>query len=166
MAPDVLPRFFAHLQATGRVYARLLEVAEQKQKHILQNDIEQLREDLRQEEQLANEGATLDAQRDTLHARCRAQLNVTEGGATLHDLCAHMPAPWKERFQAERQALRETLERLHEANRLNVALVNNSLDLMKGLLSALFDAEPTAAYERNGLRTGMDVSGRALNASA
>lgn len=166
MTQDVLPRFFATLQATTRVYARLLEVAETKQQHIMANDIERLREDLRLEEQLAGEGAALDAQREALHTRCRAALNVGEGGETLHDLCAAMPAPWKERFQAERQKLRETLERLHAANRLNVTLVNNSLDLMKGLLSALFGAEPVAAYGRTGVRTGVDISGRALNARA
>ena len=77
-----------------------------------------------------------------------------------------MPRVWHERFQKERLALRRTLEKLHEVNRVNVMLVNNSLEMMEGLLSAIFNTESTAAYGRNGIRARPELVRGSLDARA
>lgn len=157
-------QLFANLQASRKLYARLLEVAENKKKHILQNDIEGLREDLASEQQLASTGTELDLQRQLLHERC--SVTVRSKPKTLSALCNYLPEPWKGRFQQERDDLRALAEKVHQMNRVNVALVNNSLDLMNGLLAAMYNTEQTAAYGKSGVRIGADLPHRTLEIGA
>lgn len=164
MLNSLLERLLNNLQETHKVYTRLLEVAERKQNHILNHETENLKADLKVEEGLAGAGTGLNAEREEMHGRCRAMLNLREGGNTLEELCRFLPHQWRQRFLVERQDLRKTLERLHSVNRMNVALVNHSLELMEGLLSALFDAEPVCAYGPDGIRTRADWARRALDA--
>lgn len=166
MPPDVFQRLLQNLQATQKVYATLLEVAERKQQHILKNDIDSLREDLQSEERLAAEGSMLGLQRDALHQCCRQALNLVKGGETLTDLCRRLPLVWQDRFRKERDALARTIEGLHSANRINVALINNSLEMLEGLLTALFDAEPVSAYGPTGMRSRPELVHGSLNAHA
>ncbi len=165
MASDVFQRFFANLQASRKLYARLIAVAERKKEHILRNDAEGLREDLNEEEQLAGAGTELDLQRLALHQRCCVEVGAQEA-KTLGQLCAALPPPWKGRFLKEREQLQGTVSRLHELNRLNTALVNNSLDLMNGLLAAMFNTEQTAAYGKTGIRVGAEIPCRTLEVGA
>jgi hypothetical protein len=165
MFSDAFHQLFANLQASRKLYSRLLEVAERKKRHIIGNDVDGLREDLKTEEQLAATGTELDLQRRALHARCRAAVNAPDA-KTLLRLCDALPEPWNGRFRKEREALRDTVERVHELNRVNVALVNNSLDLMNGLLTAMYGAEQTAAYGRSGVRVGAELPHRTLEIGA
>ena len=166
MAHDVMEDLLGNLQETHRTYWELLNVADRKRTHILQNDIENLREDLRAEESFADEGARLSGLREGMHRQCRDLLNAGEGVETLDDLCRFMPAEWNDRFEEERAGLRKTIESLREVNRVNMTLVNNSLELMDGLLAALFDAEPISTYGPRGLRTRTRVQVRSLDARA
>lgn len=164
MAGDIFQQFFSNLQLTQKLYARLLETAENKRSHILANNVEHLREDLQLEERLAGAATELDLQRQALHQRCCAELKVH--ATTLQALTDAMPPPWKEHFQRERNRLQQTMHKLHAVNRANVGLINNSLELVNGMLAAMFDAEPVAAYSRQGVRAAAELSHRALNASA
>jgi len=166
MPHDVLERLLANLLETHGVYKRLLGIAEQKQEHILQNDTDCLREDLQAEAELAGRGAQLNAEREDLHRRCCNSLSSPTEVATLEDLCQYMPAEWHERFELERKGLRRTLERLHGVNRVNVSLVNSSLEFMEGLLAALFDTERISAYGHTGIRDRAEIPVRTLDASA
>jgi flagellar biosynthesis/type III secretory pathway chaperone len=152
MSADILQRLFQNLQACRHVYARLLEVAERKRAHLVRNDAVALRQDLADEERLAGMGAELAAEREQLHTRCAAFLRVRPAARTLGDLTRAMPQGWQTRFDAERRELRRTVERLQDVNKVNVILVNNSLEMMQGLLAAMFDAEPATGYARNGMR--------------
>ena len=164
-ALDGQQRLFANLQTTHQVYQQLLELAEKKRAHIIANDIEELRADLAAEERLAAEGATLGAERESLHRQCCAALEVRAQGSKLEDLCRAMPPEWARRFQRERDGLRRTLDRLLRVNRANVVLVNNSLQLMRGLLAALFGAEQVSAYGRRGVRSETELTRRVLDTS-
>ncbi len=166
MAHEVMKRLLINLQTTNKVYERLLEVAERKQQHILHNEIERLREDIEHEEALAGSGADLNMEREQLHRQCQAQLNAGPQAGTLDELCRHMPEPWHMRFEEARTGLRQTLQELHNVNRVNTALVNNSIELMEGLLAALFDTEPAATYGPRGRRAVLELPARALNAKA
>jgi len=166
MHHNALDKLFENLRESRKTYASLLQVAEQKQQHILENDIEGLRADLQIEEALAAEGTRLNAERDELHTHCRMILNTGPDTRTIEDLCKYMPAEWHERFETARISLRETLERLHSVNRANVSLVNNSLHLLDGLLSAVFGTERTSAYGRRGERSQTRIPVRTLDASA
>ena len=166
MPSEVLNQLLANLRETHKVYASLLEIAEQKQQHILHNDIAGLRKDLQLEERLAGEGTRLSGERRAVHRRSCIALNAPESTEALEDLCRYMPAPWRDRFEAKRTDLRRTLERLHSVNRMNVSLVNSSLDLMEGLLAALFGTERVSAYGRTGVRAPTQVPARALDAKA
>ena len=162
-ALDGQQRLLANLQATHEVYRQLLELAEKKRAHILTNDVEALRADLKAEERLSAEGASLGVARESLHGRCCAALNVRAPGSKLEDLCLAMPPDWARRFQRERDALRRTLDRLLRVNRANVVLVNHSLQLMRGLLAALFGAEEVSAYGPRGVRSETELSRRSLD---
>jgi hypothetical protein len=165
MISDVFQQLFANLQASRKLYTRLLEVAERKKQHIVHNDVEGLREDLKNEEQLAATGTELDLQRQTLHRRCCSDVHAKDT-KNLRSLCDVLPEPWKGRFLKEREELRTTVEKVHEINRINVALVNNSLDLMNGLLAAMYDTEQTAAYGKSGIRLGAELPHRTLEIGA
>ena len=132
----------------------------------MHNDIAGLRKDLQLEERLAGEGTRLSGERRAVHRRSCIALNAPESTEALEDLCRYMPAPWRDRFEAKRTDLRRTLERLHSVNRMNVSLVNSSLDLMEGLLAALFGTERVSAYGRTGVRAPTQVPARALDAKA
>jgi len=166
MSTDLQQRLLANLQTTHRVYQQLLELAEKKRTHIVANDIEALRADISAEERLAAEGATLGAERESLHRQCCVALDVRKPGSKLEDLCRAMPPEWARRFQRERDTLRRTLDRLLRVNRANVVLVNNSLKLMRGLLAALFGAEQVSAYGRRGVRSEAQLCRRSLDTRA
>lgn len=165
MPSDIFQQFFANLQASIKLYGRLVEVAQRKREHILANDVEGLREDLKVEQELAGIGTELDLQRPVLHKRCCAEVKA-QGARTLAQLCTALPEPWKQRFISAREQLRDLAARLHELNRVNVALVNNSLDLMSGLLTAMFNTEQTAAYGKSGVRVGAEIPFRTLEVGA
>lgn len=152
MSAEILQRLYQNLQACHQVYTRLLNVAERKRTHLVGNDVAALRDDLREEERLAGMGAQLAAERDRLHGECAAWLRPGAQVRSLGELTPAMPEGWRSRFDTERRGLRRTLERLQEINKVNVILINNSIEMMQGLLSAMFDAEPTAGYGRNGMR--------------
>jgi len=166
MHHNALDQLLENLQKSRKTYGSLLEVAEQKQHHILDNDIEGLRADLQSEEDLAGEGTRLNMERDELHTQSRRILNARPDARTIEDLCEYMPPEWHKRFETERVGLRQTLERLHSVNRTNVSLVNNSLHLLDGLLSAVFGTERTSAYGRRGERSQTRIPVRTLDASA
>jgi len=167
MPYDVLQRMLANLQASHKVYQRLLSLARLKQAHIMNNELESLREDLKLEEQLAGRGADLNAEREEIHSKCRTVLNLGPDAETLEDLCDGMPPEWNYRFASIRKEMRSTLEELHRVNRMNALLVNNCLEFMEGLLAALFDAEPTAAYgPRGNSRRIAELPLRTLDAQA
>lgn len=166
MPHDVLEDLLGNLRKTNRVYASLLDVARQKQTHILGNHIEELREDLSTEGRLAEDGTRLNTERKAIHRECRGLLNAGVGVETLEDLCRFMPAEWHDRFAEERKGLRHTLESLQDVNRINVALVNNSLSLMEGLLTALFDTVPVTTYGPRGLRAKSELQVRSLDTRA
>jgi hypothetical protein len=172
--PDTpLERLFINLQTAHKVYQRLLDLAERKRRHIIQNDLEALRRDIEAEQRLAAAGASLNVEREALHRECCATLRVrppirTPQGAALklEDLCAAMPRETAQRFARERAALCRTLEQLLRANRANAFLVNNSLDLMQGLLNALFGGEKIAAYGPRGARGRTEYAVRSLDTQA
>ena len=166
-------RLLVNLQAAHKVYQHLLELAEKKRLHIVHNDLEALRRDIESEQRLAAMGAALNTEREALHRECCAALRVKppakppQGAvATLDDLCRAMPQELAQRFSLQRAALRQTLEQLRRANRVNAVLVNNSLDLMQGLLAALFGGDKINAYGPRGARTRTEYSMRSLDTQA
>jgi len=165
MPRDAFERLLANLRKTRQTYARLLELGEAKQRHILCNDVEKLGELLRREESLVADGARLNEERGELHRLCRRRLAGSPSAETLSELCRHLPPYWRERFGAERDRLLETQRRLQQVNRTNVMLVNNSLALLQGLLAALFDVEPVSAYGPRGGRRRAELRTRSLDAS-
>jgi hypothetical protein len=173
MPDNPLERLLINLQTAHKVYRRLLELAERKRLHIVQNDLEALRRDIESEQRLAAAGASLNAEREALHRECCAALRVRApakappgAAAKLEDLCAAMPREMAQRFSSERTALCRTLEQLLRANRANAFLVNNSLDLMQGLLNALFGGEKTCVYGPKGSRARTEYSVRSLDTQA
>jgi flagellar biosynthesis/type III secretory pathway chaperone len=173
MPDNPLERLLINLQTAHKVYQRLLELAERKRLHIVQNDLEALRRDIESEQRLAAAGASLSVERESLHRECCAALRVRPPAqaprgtaAKLDDLCRAMSKEMIERFSRERGALRRTLEQLLRANRANAFLVNNSLDLMQGLLNALFGGEKTCAYGPKGSRARTEYSVRSLDTQA
>jgi len=167
MPHEVLQRLLLNLQTSHKVYQRLLDVARLKQSHIMSNELEPLREDLKLEAQLAGHGADLNAEREGIHRKCSTLLNLDSGAETLEDLSRAMPPEWNHRFAAIRTDMRATLEQLHQANRMNALLVNNSIEFMEGLLAALFDAEPPATYGPTGAsRRITELPLRTLDAQA
>jgi hypothetical protein len=166
-------RLLINLQTAHKVYQHLLELAERKRLHIVHNDLEALRRDIESEQRLAAAGASLNTEREALHRECCATLRVKARAAspqgatpTLEDLCQALPQEIAGRFARERAALRKTLEQLFRANRANAFLVNNSLDLMQGLLAALFGGEKIYAYGPKGARARTEYSMRSLDTHA
>ena len=173
MPDNPLERLLINLQTAHKVYAHLLELAERKRLHIVHNDLEALRRDIEAEQRLAAAGASLNAEREVLHRECCAALRVKarakapqDAAAKLEELCAAMPKEMAQRFSRERAALCRTLEQLLRANRANAFLVNNSLDLMQGLLNALFGGEKICAYGPRGSRARTEYSVRSLDTQA
>ncbi len=166
MSRDPLHRLLGNLQTTRQVYSELLAVAERKQKNIMENDIEGLRKDLDTEERLAGQGARLNSDRTELHRLCQKRLGVGKDAETLEALCRLMPPDWRDKFRTEREDLLQTQRRLHSINKMNVALVNSCLELMEGLLAALFDLEPISAYGPRGIRKKAELPARSLDTRA
>ena len=152
------------LQDTHEVYRRLLTIAEEKKTHILGNDLDSLRADIEAEETLSRKGADLNAVCDELRGECLRALGRQDGAGTLEDLTRLLPADRRKPLEQERGGLKDTLRKLRDRNRMNMALVNSSLDVMEGLLSAMFGTETVSTYGRRGRRTRSGPPARALNA--
>ncbi len=173
MPDNPLERLLINLQTARKVYERLLELAERKRQHIVHNDLEALRKDIESEQRLAAAGASLNTEREALHRDCCAALRVKarrrrpRAPRPSSRTCARpCPGKWRSVSSRERTALCRTLEQLLRANRANAFLVNNSLDLMQGLLNALFGGEKICAYGPKGARSRTEYSVRALDTQA
>ena len=166
MHDEARRRLLINLETTCEVYARLLDVAKRKQQHIMHNEVNALREDIQEEEILATGGVDLNTEREQLHRKCSDLLAPGAEADTLDRLCRHMTEPWHTRFRDVRARLKQTVRQLHEANQMNAVLVNNSIELMNGLLAALFDTEPVGAYAPRGKRTTTELPIRTLDARA
>jgi hypothetical protein len=173
MPDNPLERLLINLQTAHKVYRHLLDLAERKRLHIIQNDLAALRRDIEAEQRLAAAGASLNVEREALHRECCAALRVRPSAQTPHgaaskldDLLSAVPKETAQRFSRERAALRRTLEQLLRANRANAFLVNNSLDLMQGLLNALFGGEKICTYGPRGSLARTEYSVCSLDTQA
>jgi flagellar biosynthesis/type III secretory pathway chaperone len=166
MLHEALKRLLINLETSEKVQERLLDVARRKQQHLLSHDIEALRSDLKEEEEFAAEGEALHAERETLHRQCVRRLQAEETVRTLEELCKHMPGEWSGRFAGARERLRGTVKQLRHVNRLNMVLVNNSLELMQGLLAAVTNTEPAPTYGRRGGPPAHSLAVRTLDTEA
>ena len=164
MAHDVLERLLRNLRETRRVYDELIAAAERKREHIVNSNMDKLDSDLKDDDALIERAAELNAQRPELHRLCRMELDAPESAGTLKTLCSYMPHDWAERMRRERRELLAAQNRLQSINRVNTVLINNALDYMGGLLSALFDVESISAYDPRGARTQSDLRTRSLDA--
>jgi FlgN protein len=166
MPHETLKRLLINIETSNKIHERLLEVAERKQQHLLTNDVDGLRDDLQDEQGLATDGAHLNVEREELHALCLRRLQAPTSVKKLEQLCAIMPGEWPERFGPARARLRSTVEKLRDVNRMNMVLVNNSIDLMQGLLGALYQTEAVPTYGRRGGQYNNRINVRTLDTKA
>ena len=159
MPDNPLERLLINLQTAHKVYQRLLELAERKRPHIVQNDLEALRRDIESEQRLAAAGASLNTEREAPAPRVlrgaarqsRRQSAPGRRGQARGPVRGHAPGNGPAFFAPSARRCCRTLEQLLRANRANAFLVNNSLDLMQGLLNALFGGEKICAYGPRGV---------------
>ena len=167
----------SNLEQTTDRYERLLKLAREKQRHIAQNDIDALEQDLNGEDVLIEEIQGLDAERGRLHGETalaalqhsgrkdgdhRAAL---PGQETLEQLERFLPADVQPKVQRCRHRLRLTVGELNEVNRMNMALIRNSLELAEGMIKALFAvATEGVGYGPTGQSPELDLAPCSIDA--
>jgi len=163
---DPVEQLLENLRTSLKLYDQLVEIAETKQRHIIGNDVTQLQNDLHAEEQLLVAAEERNNARAELHTAACAALKAAPDTRTLEALCRYMPARIRSEFVRVRTALRDSIARLKDINRVNVSLINNSLALVEGLIGALFNTEQTSAYGPSGARPRTEVPAFSLDARA
>jgi hypothetical protein len=152
---QLVERMTDNIERTARLYEQILATERDKQRAIIESNIDALTEVVAREEELVALATELEAERTTL----RRELAEADGrlGALsrLPQLIAILDGPPRERLRERREHLLALAGQINEVNRENFQLLRYSLDMVRGVLDSVFGAAPEPhTYNPSGRQEG------------
>lgn len=149
-------RFLAYglievLKDEAFLHERLSEILREEEKAIIAGDIEGLRDATTEKEALAQRGGLLAEQRIGLWKDLACQVHLQPRTMQMESLVGHVDTETGRLLLEASSMLRERAARVHEGNKHNRALLQHTLDLVRGSLRILggLAGGPTV-YQRTG----------------
>ncbi|NLX76517.1 MAG: flagellar protein FlgN [Clostridiaceae bacterium] len=142
-----------------RLYAQILEEAENKTDVIVKGDVNSLQETVLREQSIIKELDKLRDVREQIIAQISRKTGKKPEEITVSYLAEIFPEDKAKRLTEIRDSLKETIERLKLKNDINQKLLNNALDYVNFSLNLMMQPSPQATqYGSKG--TEKQVSGR------
>lgn len=112
-----------------RIYQHLLEIAEQKQRVLMENNLSELERLVKTEELLVMEAGKLETQRGQLQLKIARELGVESQALTLTRLRESLGEP-AEALQQTGEQLFKVVTALNQLNQQNLSLIEHSLQYL------------------------------------
>ena len=142
--PEKFSRLNEVLQSEKALYEKLVEIAREKQGHLVQNDLDGINETVSREEELLTEISEEEKKRKEV-------LKEIEGEEdSFADLCQKAPEELADKLKKTREQLLLLLEELWEVNETNNRLIQDSLQFNNNLVQSLAKIRGSDTYSQEG----------------
>lgn len=148
MTKDIWPGILKLMQQQTANLQELLELTEQKQKMLLDNDIDGLNEIVAQEQLLIATVGKVEQDRQEVFADLAETFKLPPD-ATLQEILPQCPEEMAEDLRLNGQQMSLIMEKLANLNKQNVALINQSLEIIHYSINSLVSTRQRPAYHNH-----------------
>ena len=157
----LLGKFLELLDGEESLYGSLLLTLQKEKRSVVDANIEKLTESTKEKENLFLKIRILEEQRLIMAERVSEMLGEPGRSLTLTQLSQRVEEPYATRIKDSQSSLLSLAQSIQEINESNKALLNHSLDLVKGSLNLLNDLLPSCpVYFRTGRIHARQHSGK------
>lgn len=136
----------------NKLYAQILEEAEEKTDAIVKGDVDTLQEITIKEQKIISELSKLNDAREQIVAQIARKVGKRPGELTVSSLVNILPEDKARKLSSIRDNLKETIEKLKSKNDLNQKLLSNAVEYINFSLNLLTQPAPQITqYGRKGL---------------
>lgn len=136
-----------------KAFNKLLATLKAKQKAIVEGEIEKLKVQVKNEEKIIKETASLEKIRQEQTQILAEQLMMKTGNPKLNEIIEKVEEKYAQRLTEQRDLLKTLLEKIQHLNASNQFLINYSLKFIEDNLRLLSNAQnQTTFYAKNGER--------------
>ncbi|MFQ5649060.1 MAG: flagellar protein FlgN [bacterium] len=138
-------------------FSSLLEILHEKQRAIVEGEIERLNVSVENETELASETKSLESERIKRSRTLAKQLEMENLNPKLSEIIEKVEKRYAKRLQEQRELLRNLVERIQHMNKNNQFLLNHSLNFIEKSMEVLLtSSDPVKVYRKDGkLRKGL-----------
>lgn len=133
------------LEAILNLYQKLIEISGQKQKELVNGNMEEIDRLNKEEEILVFQASRLETERFRRARELAAYYELPEN-AKLGELLEKAPPPEKEKLTVLLKKLLETIGEIDKINRENTALIQQSLKFINFTIDVLSQSDPSVTY--------------------
>lgn len=146
-----------------KLYAQILEEAEQKTDIIVKGDVNSLENITLKEQKIISNLEMLNNEREKIVAQIAKKLGKKPGELTVSGVAEILPEDKARKLLSIRDSLKETIEKLKVKNDINQKLLNNAIEYINFSLNLIMQPSPqTTQYGRKGTEKQLN-SGNVLD---
>ncbi|MDY6986467.1 MAG: flagellar protein FlgN [Thermodesulfobacteriota bacterium] len=160
----LLGKFLGLLDDEIGLYGTLLLILQKEKRAVVGSNLKDLNESSKEKESLFLKVRILEEQRLTLLERLAQELEQEAQSLTLTKLSQLVAEPYATGIRNRQSSFLSLAQSIQEINLTNKALLDHSLDLVRGSLSLLNDLMPACPfYYRTGKMQPSDQIGKVLS---
>ena len=147
----ILEDLIAIISQEIEAFNQLLKTLHEKQRAIVEGEIEKLNSTVQDENQLAKETKSLEALRIERSQELALQLEMDNLNPKLSEIIAKVENKYAQRLQEQRDLLRSLVEKIQVLNQSNQFLLDYSLNFIEKSMELLLTAnDKRNIYQRDG----------------
>ncbi|MDY6880764.1 MAG: flagellar protein FlgN [Desulfatiglans sp.] len=162
----LLDRLLDILAKEKDLYERLLVALKNEKRAVVDSRLDSLNEATKEKENLLLKIRILEEQRSSNLARLAQRLGESPEDLTLTRLSQLLEEPYAAQVADASSEFSTLIQRIHDINKNNKALIQHSLELVRGSLTLLNDLVPSSpVYHKTGRLQAGSYSGKVLSGS-
>lgn len=135
----------------AEAFNQLLSTLHEKQRAIVEGEIEQLNKSVQDESKLARETKALEVERMARTRELAQKLELENLNPRLTEIIEKVEKRYAQRLREQRDLLRSLVEEIHTLNQSNQFLLNHSLKFIEKTMEILLNgSDKTALYKKDG----------------
>ena len=132
-------------------FNQLLKTLREKQRAIVEGEIERLNKSVHNESELANQTKSLEAQRIERTKALAEKLSLNNLNPRLSEIIEKVEEKYAQRLKEQRDLLRSLVQNIQNLNKSNQYLLNYSLEFIEKSMELLLSGHETVTlYQKNG----------------
>ncbi len=145
------------------VHEKLLQTKKQERRFMVGVNPNKLLQNTEVLHDLVEEAQQLEQKRQEITHQLAHELGIEEDQPTLKDLILHLPAANRPELEEPGNALRQTVNELKEANKINAEMLNQSVKTLNWEISQIIKTEESGVYTSSGKKGSRPVPRAGLN---
>ncbi len=144
-------------------FNRLLSTLHQKQRAIVEGEIDRLKRSMEEEEHLIQETQTLEKERVQRTRDLAEALSLKRLNPRLSEIIDKVETTYAQRLQEQRNLLLSIVERIQNLNQSNQFLLNYSLQFIDNSMRMLFHGQESPVYKKDGKMQAQNQEARLVD---